>query len=144
MQYIIYAPVSRRVIDAALLLDDGRSVIGLYSGETLQSLRRRYPDAILSQQVGVRNDYEGSIGHTPERCSADQFDCALSAVSPADWRYSERGESFKTRAVLAAPLAVVYARVADTYWCFRAAAGIEHDDVMRRVEAQLWAAATVL
>ena len=110
-----YVPGSGRIIDLARA--DGR---GVYSGETLAEIRKRYPGARLMDfedaSHAARCDNRVRLCTGPREIPESKFHEMLGCLPPVDWRSDGDTESFKMSERTIDTLTGIFCRIGKKYF----------------------------
>ena len=110
---------------------------GLYSGETIEEIRQRYPKIELRDFDEVIEQQEAHLRTSPEMISEDQFNDALEMLPPDNWVRTPAGESFAFAERYSGRMTTIYARLGRTYWRFIDVANLGHMAIMERIGAEV-------
>ena len=98
------------------LLEQMRDGVGTWSGETIDQLRKSFPNAqagtIEEFSVAVRESYR----RPPQRITEEEWMDALESLPPMRWVRSNGFESFCFMEAITCNIHSIYARLGDTYW----------------------------
>lgn len=90
--------------------------VGVWSGETLDQMRKRYP----SVKVGTLDEYEvahrDSYRRPPQRITKKEWTDALETLPPMRWVRGDQFESFCFQEPVSCHIHSIYARLGKTYW----------------------------
>lgn len=133
---VFFSPSRATTIDLAE--HDGTRHVGQISRESLEQLRRRYPDAELGEADAVMQLRETMMTTDPSPISAEAYEAALNQLPPLDLSADMRGASFKSSEPLSGAIVQIYAheRATGRYWTFADRSSLRHDAIMKRVAAQ--------
>ncbi len=110
---------------------------GLYSGQTIEEIRQRYPKIELRDFDAVIEQQEAHLRTAPEMISEDQFNDALEMLPPDNWVRTPAGESFAFSERYSGRMTTIYARLGRTYWKFIDVASLGHMAIMERIGAEV-------
>lgn len=129
--YIAHIETNGRpsIIDA---LKEGR---GTYSGETLDEIRARYPDARLMDDDEYNRIHAAYWTSEPVEITEDEYVDALEALPPLQWRRGDYAETFKMSEFLSGSITGIYCRLGRRYFCFNADVKTPHDQIVAKCEA---------
>lgn len=107
-----------RVIDVAVLTEDGRTV-GQCSGETAEQLGARY--GLPMELIGL-DDYmalhDEAMRTEPKEITEREYISALECLPPVRWQVSEGIESFRMSERWSGSMTSIYACLSGRYWRF--------------------------
>ncbi len=132
---VFYVPGTTTIIDNAI--DRSGVLVGHYSGETLEKIRLRHPDAALGEWDDVYAEIEASCKTEPIAISADEFLKALNVLPPVRWTQRSDSESFKILERLYGSITAIYARIEDRYYTFSDNIALPHDEVVSHIRQSL-------
>ena len=126
--------IAPSVIDQAV--ERNGVTVGMYSNETLEMMRGRYPTVELGELDKIVEEKENMLRTDPAPCTEEQFWEALECLPPLDWqRTGAIGESFKLEERTCGRMTSIYARVGETYWTFTDVDTLPHGEIMAKVQA---------
>ena len=126
---VFHVPGQRSIIDS--VRPDGR---GLYSGETLEEIRKRYPDAVVAEWQTVYRDIEESARSAPIEITEHRWMYALEVLPPCRWTQGNGCSSFHVSELVVGNIGNIYVRLGKRYFEFADRVTLTHD---QRVEAVL-------
>jgi hypothetical protein len=132
---VFYVPGTTTIVDNAI--DRAGVLVGRYSGETLEQIRLRYPDATLGEWADVYAETEASCKTEPVEIKEDEFLKALHVLPPVRWTQRIDSESFKISERLYGSITAIYARIGDRYYTFSDNIALPHVDVISRIKQSL-------
>ena len=111
IERVFYSNTTHSTIDAV-----GADDKGLYSKETLDELRTRYPDAeVISLDEAVERT-DSRFRHAPERITRERFHEMLEVLPPEDWQRRGSIETFKLCERTCGNITAIFCRIGDSYW----------------------------
>lgn len=114
----------RTVID--YLREDGRSIVG---GETLEEVRKRYPDAqAMPYAEAARAIEEGLIAHPVERISEERYNEMLNVLPPCNWVRGGSVESFHISEAITGSVVNVFVRIGSDHFSLYSRARTTHGE----------------
>ena len=135
MNKVFYVPGNASAIDYVRRREDGVDV-SYFTGMTLDELQAEYPGAIVGSEDDFLLQMESACITEPEVISAEQYEDALEALPPQDWRGAgSREESFKFMERYAGRVTSIYARVGANHFRFRDIYTLPHSEIIKRVQA---------
>jgi hypothetical protein len=105
------------IIDAVEVDGDGKHR-GLYSGETIDELARRYSNPMVAEIGEFVAMQESALRTAPEPITREHYTEALECMPPHDWRHVRGVESFKMSERFNGRMTRIYAKKGDGYWMF--------------------------
>lgn len=122
-----------RVIDS-VLIDDNGVQRGRYSGETLEQISTRYPNALIGDIDAVIADQEQACRTQPTACTEEDFFDALDMLPPEDWVTVNGVESFKMMERLSGRMTGIFARLGKTYWQFTDRCDLSAESIAEKIK----------
>lgn len=107
---------------------------GLYSGESLDQMRKRYPNIQLQDLDEVVEQQETALRTAPSMITEEQYVDALEALPPVNWVRLGNTESFTFSERHSGRITTIYARVGKTCWSFLDVYSIGHHAIMAKIE----------
>lgn len=104
--------------------DEAGAIYGLYSGQSLADLNRRYPGAKVTAIDEYTQAHDAALITAPRPISAEDYQQALEVLPPLDWVRRGDFECFKFVERYSGSITNLYARLGNRYWTF-----IDRDDL---------------
>lgn len=120
-----------RSIDGVYLDNEGVHR-GLYSGETLEEIGRRYANPRLTTFDEFTEAHDAAYRSEPKEITEDRFYEMLNVLPPLGYAHSNGAESFKMCEMLSGAMTDVFARVGNRFWSFVDKRSIPHDEIIRK------------
>lgn len=114
--------------------DDNGIMRGLYSGETLEQLGKRYPNPVITTIDEYNVAHEAAWTTKPERITEEQYMQMLEVLPPLDWEHGKGWECFKLVERISGSITNIYARVGAEYWSFRGRDDMSAADIIAKVK----------
>jgi hypothetical protein len=105
---------------------------GTCSGETLEQVRIRYPEAQLDTLDEFVAFKEAELQTEPKEVTEDKFVEMLEVLYPNHWVRRSGSESFQMSEHLSGNITEIYCRVGTKYFAFSGRAGMKHDDIVAK------------
>lgn len=131
---VFYVPGRPGIVDEAHRRDDG-VLVGLYSHDTLEQLRVRYPGAEVGELDDVRRKSEALIRTPPSEITEEQFTYALEVLPPEDWQHGKNCNSFKMSECFSGRMTHIYAQIGDRYFEMLDLCTMKHEEIIAAVRA---------
>lgn len=98
--------------------DDSGVQRGLYSGETLTDIGRRYPNPVITEYAEFQTAHELAYSTKPARITGERFDEMLNVLPPYGYHHSAGFECFKMVERISGNMTDIFARFNTEYWHF--------------------------
>lgn len=128
MKHVFYEPGQLWAIDFAVQIETG--FVSEMTGETLEQLRQRYPNAVLASTEEWRVQAEASIITEPQITTRDRFIEMLEILPPDGWHRSEHEESFKMSERYSGRITHIFVRIGRTYYTFLDSCKLSHQEIV--------------
>lgn len=131
-EYVYYSPSKVTTIDSLHWFTG----LSMYSQNTPEMVKERYPDAILihvSEAILIME--EANIDKVAKPISKEQFWDALECLPPQNWVRREFTESFKMCEYLTGQITSIYVRIGKEYFTFHDRASMTHDQIVAKTRA---------
>lgn len=128
---VFYVPGESSIIDAAINRDG--TLVGHYSGETLDEIRLRYPGAEIGEWDVVYAAAEESCKTEPVEITEARFLEMLNVLPPVRWVREGGAESFKMSERYYGSITGIYARIGKRYFNFSDVITLPHDEIIKRI-----------
>lgn len=106
---------------------------GLYSGQSEEEIRNRYPLIERRDLDEVIAFQENLMRTSPEMIPEDSWMSALEALPPCNWIQTGTYETFAFAERYSGRITTLYARVGKTYWKFLDICTLGHTMIIDRV-----------
>lgn len=130
------------VIDVARLNSDN-VYVGLYNGETLEQITKRYPDASIGESGEIAATSESMMKTEPVEITEEQFHEMLEVLPPEDMQRDVHGSSFKVCEYISGRITSIYVAMGKRYFAFNDLASLPHLAIMEKVKKSLAASEEV-
>ena len=130
---VFYVPNECCIIDTAVNRDG--TLRGQYSGETLDQIRLRYPNAEIGEWDIVYAAAEEACKTEPSEITEDKFLEMLNVLPPVRWVRQGGAESFKLSERYYGSITAIYARIGKRYFTFSDNIAMPHDEIIKRIRA---------
>lgn len=124
---VFYSAAKRCVIDG--IRDDGR---GLYSRETLDEVRLRYPDCEAVPIDTAIERMDAAFRSPPVEITAERFWEMLEVLPPVAWKRGADTESFKLSEFTSGAITQIFCRIDERYFELSDNVTLPHDEIVRR------------
>ncbi len=106
--------------------------LGVYSGQTLEQMRERYPDiSIVDDEVAVQHDRQRRITD-PREISEEDWQCLLECLPPCKWVRHSSAESFHVSERITHDIVTWCVRIGTKFYRLDDSCRLSHDDVVRK------------
>jgi hypothetical protein len=128
-----YEPGSTNLADVATADN-----LGMYSGETLDQIRERYPTAqVMDIDEACRQAdaaRRAKYMHGPREITAERFEEKLGCLPPEDWKCSQGGESFKISERISGNLTAIFCQIGHRFFELCDDARNSHEWIVRECQ----------
>ncbi len=124
------------IIDRAKLRADG-VYVGLYSGQSIDQVKTRYPDVAFGEVDVVIAEREAMLISAPVEISATTFQDALCVLPPEDYARAGTSCSFKMCEYLSDRITAIYASVDEKYYTFNDVYAIKHAQIVEKIRGHV-------
>lgn len=107
---------------------------GIYSGETLEQIGKRYANPVITTIAEYNVAHESAWTTKPERITEEQYIEMLEVLPPLDWEHGKGWECFKLVERISGSITSIYARVGAEYWSFRGRDDMSAADIIAAVK----------
>ena len=128
---VFYQPGKPGIIDLAL--DRDGIMRGIYSGETLEEMRLRYPAAEIGELGPVAKASDDHFRHGPVEITEDQFDYALEVLPPEDFVVRNGASTFKMCEYTSGRITAIYASIRGRYYELADDFALSHDAILAKI-----------
>ena len=122
-----------QIIDEAKINSQG-AYIGVYSGETLEQIAARYPDAQIGDCDDIVATREAMMKTDPVEIMEDQYVDMLEVLPPEDFKFDTFGSSFKMSEYLSGRITNIYATYGKRYFMLTDVASLPHSEIIRKIQ----------
>lgn len=129
--HIFYSAKGNDIIDTCTDENPPRSHV---NGETLEEIRKRYPDAVYMEWEEASRLMDERNRLPVRETTQDHFWEMLECLPPVGWKNEGSGESFKMSERWSGNITDIYARIGERYFTLRDTIFMSHAEVMRRCE----------
>ena len=128
-----YSAENRCVID--LMLPCALGYRSQFERESIDEMRRRYPDVQLTTLDDATSRIEQAFRSGPVEISRDEYCEMLEVLPPVDWTSSNGWESFKMVERTSGNITNIYATDGTRYFCLSDSIYMPHRDIIAACEA---------
>jgi len=121
-------------IDGVAIGSDGIQR-GLYSGETLEEISRRYANPVITDYEAFQAVHDSAWTSDPAPITKDRFNEMLDVLPPLGYINDRSTESFKMIERESGNITGIYARLGESYWSFNGRDDMPHSEIIRRCAA---------
>ena len=132
---VCYSKDAKTIIDLMVSIE-GKEV-GLYSRETVDSLKARYPDAQCADLDAAHQVIEAEYVSRVEEIDEESYMSYLGALPPVGMRTLGKSQSFKMSERRFGRVTLICAQDGDRYFKFHDLISMPHDEVMAKVRKYL-------
>lgn len=119
-------------IDTVVEQPDGQ--YGEFSGKRIDSIIAQNPGAAVCTMEQFQALHDSAWASEPAQISKEDFDRALEALPPVNWRRLGGFECFAFLECLSGQMTTIYARVRDVHWSFVGHKDMTTDQIMDKLE----------
>jgi hypothetical protein len=131
--FVFYSPAQACVIDTA----KGSPPRAHHSGQTLEEMRERYPDAQYIDIDQAADMIDDAHRRPVSETTAEHFEEMLNVLPPRQWVRGNAAESFKISERTSGSITAIYARIGERYFEMQDNMSTPHDEIMRRCYAYM-------
>jgi Protein of unknown function (DUF1419) len=128
-----YVPGKPGIID--LVINRDGQTVGMYSGETLEQVARRYPGAQLAPLDRVHAESCAMFRSPPVEITEEKFQEMLEVLPPKGWVNHGRTETFKLAEHTYGPITAIFCRIGEKYYTLKDDSSTPHDTIVAMVTA---------
>lgn len=132
--HVFYSKGDTNIIDTAT---DENPPRGHWSGETLEEIRKRYPEAIYTSFEEASAMMDAAAKLPPEEITEEKFWYMLEALPPVGWKHGADCESFKMSERWSGNITYIYARISNKYFEMRDDIRTPHDVIIEKCQTFL-------
>lgn len=115
--------------------DEAGTIYGLYSGQSLADLNRRYPGAKVTAIDDYTQAHDAALTTAPRPISAEDYCQALDTLPPLDWHRRGDFECFKFIERYSGSITNIYARLGNRCWTWMDRDDLTADQIRHKLEA---------
>ena len=120
-----WQPGQPNAIDA-INPDTGR---GLYSGEGLEDIRKRYPGAIITTLDAILDAERTAFVSEPVRIDRERWNEMLNVLPPIQWKNERAAETFKMSEMTSGMITTIFCRIGENYFELSDNVNTPHDKI---------------
>ena len=120
-----WVPGSTNAIDVV----NAKTGLSVFSGETLEQVRERYPGAVITGGEEIDKAIDLKYKHPPVEIERQRFLDMLCILPPEDWTTRSGAETFKMSEMTAGTITTIFCRIGGRYFEMSDDASMSHDDI---------------
>ena len=102
---------------------------GLYSGENLEDIRKRYPGAIITTLDAILDAERTAFVSEPVRIDRERWDEMLNVLPPVQWKNERAAETFKMSEMTSGMITTIFCRIGENYFELSDNVNTPHDKI---------------
>ena len=102
---------------------------GLYSGENLEDIRKRYPGAIITTLDAILDAERTAFVSEPVRIDRERWDEMLGVLPPLQWKNERAAETFKMSEMTSGMITTIFCRIGENYFELSDNVNTPHDKI---------------
>ena len=102
---------------------------GLYSGENLEDIRKRYPGAIITTLDAILDAERDVFASAPVRIDRERWDEMLNVLPPVQWKNERAAETFKMSEMTSGMITTIFCRIGENYFELSDNVNTPHDKI---------------
>lgn len=134
-EIVCYSKGAKMIIDA--MVDVGGQHVGLYSGQRIDEMKARYPDAEYANLDDAHRVIEAEYITQPQVIDEQSYRDYLEALPPVGMNTVGNTQSFKMSERRFGQVTLICAKVGRCYFKFHDRITLTHSQVMDKVHAHL-------
>ena len=103
--------------------------LGIYSGETLEQVRERYPKATVATLDMILEAEAKAYKSEPVRIDRERWDYMLNVLPPVQWANRNGAETFKMSEMTSGTITTILCRIGERYFEMADDYWTSHDDI---------------
>lgn len=132
---VCYSKGAKTIID--MMVDVGGQHVGLYSGQGIDEMKARYPDAEYANLDDAHRVIEAEYITQPEEIDEESYRDYLEALPPVGMNTVGNTQSFKMSERRFGQVTLICAKVGRCYFKFHDRISLTHSQVMEKVRSHL-------
>lgn len=103
--------------------------LSLVNGETLEQIRERYPNAIITELDAILKAEADFFKQAPVEIDAEKWDYMLNVLPPVQWTNEHGAETFKMSEMTSGTITTIFCRIGNRYFEVVDDYWVSHDQV---------------
>ena len=103
--------------------------LSLVNGETLEQIRERYPEAIITGLDAILEAESKEFKRGPVEIDAEHWDYMLNVLPPVQWTNEHGAETFKISEMTSGTITTILCRIGDRYFEMTDDCWTKHDAI---------------
>ena len=124
-----------QVIDSCYWHEEKQAYCGIYSNETLDEARNRYPDMEIMEFDDAYALHRAAYISAPKEIDRQRFGDMLDVLPPVNWVRNHDSESFKLSERDTADITLICVRRGNRFFELHDSIKLTHEEIMVRVNA---------